>query len=104
MDELLSRILIKVEGYDDILKEMMADFSSLNNRVNSHADAIKQLEGQFSLLLEKLEPKVFERGETERATTLRADYDKDLAVVTRSGKIAVFTIKGSDRMNTHEEE
>jgi len=48
VDDFLSRILEKVEGSDDMLKEMKVDFSSLNNRVNSHADAIKQLEGQLS--------------------------------------------------------
>jgi len=49
VNDLLSRILDKVEGLDDLMKGMKYDFSSLNNKVNSHADAIKTLEGQLSL-------------------------------------------------------
>jgi len=44
VNDFLSRILDKVEGSDDLLKGMKDDFSSLNNKVNSHADAIKILE------------------------------------------------------------
>uniref|UniRef100_M1DN25 Integrase core domain containing protein n=1 Tax=Solanum tuberosum TaxID=4113 RepID=M1DN25_SOLTU len=50
VNDLLSRILDKVEGSNDLLKGMKADFSSLNNKVNSYVDAIKILEGQLSLL------------------------------------------------------
>jgi len=50
INDLLSHILNKVEGSDDLLKGMKDDFSSLNSKVNSHADAIKILEGQLSLL------------------------------------------------------
>jgi len=104
VDDLLSRILDKVEGSYDMLKVMKADFSSLNNRVNSHADAIKQLEGQLSQLSAQLEFKVFDRGETECTITLRVDNDKKLAVVTRSGKIAVGNVNGNDGVRDHEEE
>ena len=58
MDDLLSRILDKVEGLDDLLKGMKANFLSLNNKVNSHADAIKTLEGQLSLLSAHLKQKM----------------------------------------------
>ncbi|KAH0633404.1 hypothetical protein KY284_036190 [Solanum tuberosum] len=93
VDELLSRILDKVEGSDDMLKEMKVDFSSLNGRVNSHADVIKQLEDQLTQISAQLEPMVCERGE--------ADYDQDLAVVTQSEKIVV----GKDNRGfIHEEE
>jgi len=44
VNDLLSRILDKVEG-SDLLKGMKDDFSSLNSIVNSLDDAIKMLEG-----------------------------------------------------------
>ncbi|KAH0740727.1 hypothetical protein KY290_033770 [Solanum tuberosum] len=44
VNDLLSRILDKVEGFDDLLKGMRDDFSSLNSKVNSHPNAIKTLE------------------------------------------------------------
>ncbi|XP_049406250.1 uncharacterized protein LOC125869888 [Solanum stenotomum] len=44
INDLLSCILIKVEGSDDLLKGMKDDFSSLNSKVTSHAHAIKMLE------------------------------------------------------------
>jgi len=50
INDLLSHILNKVEGSDDLLKGMKDDFSSLNSKVNSHVDAIKMLEGKLSLL------------------------------------------------------
>ncbi|KAK4731369.1 hypothetical protein R3W88_024357 [Solanum pinnatisectum] len=58
----------------------------------------------MSLLSDQLEPKVFERGEVECETNLRANYDKEFAVVTRSGKIAVGNARGNNVMITHEEE
>ena len=45
-----------------IIVEMKDDFSPLNNRVNSHANAIKQLEDQFGQLLAQFEPTIFEGG------------------------------------------
>jgi len=54
VNDLLSRILDKVEVSDDLLKGMKDDFSSLNNKVNSHADAIKMLEGKLSMLSAQL--------------------------------------------------
>ncbi|WMV41206.1 hypothetical protein MTR67_034591 [Solanum verrucosum] len=61
VEELLSRILEKIQGSDDMHREMKADFLSLNNKVNSHADAIKQLECQMSQLSTQLEHKLFEK-------------------------------------------
>ncbi|XP_049364536.1 uncharacterized protein LOC125829342 [Solanum verrucosum] len=49
VNDLLSRILDKVEGSDDFLKGIKYDFSSLNSKVNSHVDAIKILEVQALL-------------------------------------------------------
>jgi len=40
VNDFLSHILDKVEGSDDLLKGMKAEFSSLNNKVNSHADTM----------------------------------------------------------------
>uniref|UniRef100_M1DNE9 Integrase core domain containing protein n=1 Tax=Solanum tuberosum TaxID=4113 RepID=M1DNE9_SOLTU len=75
VNDFLSRILDKSEGSDDLSKGMKDDFSSLNNKVNSHADTIKTLEGQLSLLTLQLKQKM----QTD-------DADRGLAVVTRSGK------------------
>ncbi|XP_015165482.1 uncharacterized protein [Solanum tuberosum] len=77
VNDLLSHILDKVEGSDDLLKGMRDDISSLNSKVNSHADSIRTLEGQLSLLSAQL---------TSR--TLMEDNERGLAVVTRSGKMA----------------
>ncbi|KAH0661716.1 hypothetical protein KY284_026647 [Solanum tuberosum] len=61
LDDLLSLILKKVEGSNEMLKEMKTDFSSLNNKVNSHSESIKQLECQMSQLSALLESKPLER-------------------------------------------
>ncbi|XP_049358585.1 uncharacterized protein LOC125823227 [Solanum verrucosum] len=66
VNDLLTQILEKVEGSDDLLKGMRDDFSSLNSKVNSHANAIKMLEGQLNLLSAKLTTKMpKENGEEE---------------------------------------
>uniref|UniRef100_M1DML9 Integrase core domain containing protein n=1 Tax=Solanum tuberosum TaxID=4113 RepID=M1DML9_SOLTU len=62
VNDLLTQILEKVEGSDDLPKAMRDDFYSLNSKVNSHANAIKM-------------PKENEEGE--------------MAVITRSGKVAI---------------
>ncbi|XP_049362505.1 uncharacterized protein LOC125827184 [Solanum verrucosum] len=56
---------------------MRDDFSSQNSKVNSHADAIKTLEGQLNLLSAQW---------TSR--TLMKDNERGLVVVTHSGKTA----------------
>jgi len=73
---------------------MKANFLSLNNRVNSHADAIKLLEGQLSLLSAQLKPKIIGDNNTTYITDLGENGDRDLVVVTRSGKVAVGDMKG----------
>uniref|UniRef100_M1DDM9 Integrase core domain containing protein n=1 Tax=Solanum tuberosum TaxID=4113 RepID=M1DDM9_SOLTU len=78
VNDLLSRIIDKVEGSDDLLQGMKANLSSLNNRVNSYADAIKILEDQLSLLSAQLDQNM-----------TRENMDRGLAVVTHSGKVAV---------------
>lgn len=63
---------------EDLLIAMKTDISSLNNKVNSHADAIQTLEGQLSLLVAQLEPR------------MATKYDcRHLVVVTHSIKIAI---------------
>ncbi|XP_015163868.1 uncharacterized protein [Solanum tuberosum] len=72
---------------------MKADFSSLNNKVNSHAAAIKILEGQLSLLSAQLKPK------------MTKEYDdRGLATVTRSGKVAIGNVTGNEEAQIHEED
>uniref|UniRef100_M1DDJ4 Integrase core domain containing protein n=1 Tax=Solanum tuberosum TaxID=4113 RepID=M1DDJ4_SOLTU len=85
VNDLLSRILDKVECSDDLLKGMKDDFSSLNTRLNSLADAIKLLESQLSLLFEQLKPNIMGK-----------NGDRGLVVVTRSGKVAIGDLTGND--------
>ncbi|KAK4723774.1 hypothetical protein R3W88_026553 [Solanum pinnatisectum] len=72
---------------------MKANFSSLNNKVNSYADAIKVLEGQLTLLSAQLKPKI-----------TMEDDDRVLAVVTRSGKVAIGDMTGNEEAQMHEED
>ncbi|XP_015166432.1 uncharacterized protein [Solanum tuberosum] len=92
VNDLLLRILDKVEGSDDLLKGMKDDFSSLNSKVNSHVDVIKMLEGKLSLLSAQLTSKT------------PMDYiERDLVVVTRSGKVAIGEIMEDEDPQKHEE-
>uniref|UniRef100_M1DT72 Integrase core domain containing protein n=1 Tax=Solanum tuberosum TaxID=4113 RepID=M1DT72_SOLTU len=92
INDLLSRILNKVEGSDDLLKGMKDNFSSLNSKVNSHVDAIKMLEGKLSLLSAQLTSKT------------PMDYiERKLAVVTRSGKVAIGDMMEDEDSEKHEE-
>jgi len=92
LNDLLSRILNKVEGSDELLKGMKDDFSSLNSKVNSHADAIKMLEGKLSLLSAQLTSK-----------TSMEDIERELVVVTRSGKVAIGNVMEDEDPQKHEE-
>ena len=90
--DLLTRILEKVEGSDDLIKGMRDDFSSLNIKVNSHANANKMLEGQLYLLSAQLTPKMPKENEEE-----------ELVVITRSGKVAIGN-EGEEREENKGEE
>uniref|UniRef100_M1DTJ4 Integrase core domain containing protein n=1 Tax=Solanum tuberosum TaxID=4113 RepID=M1DTJ4_SOLTU len=93
VNDLLSRILDKVEGLDDLLKRIKTDFSSLNNKVNSHSDAIKILEGQLSSLSTQLKLKMIMKND-----------DRELAVVTRSGNVAIGDVTGNEEAQVHQED
>jgi len=75
VNDLLTRILEKVKNSDDLLKGMRDDFSSLNIKVNSHANAIKMLEGQLNLLSAQL--------------TTNIPKEEELDVITHSEKVAI---------------
>ncbi|XP_015165387.1 uncharacterized protein [Solanum tuberosum] len=92
VNDLLTKILEKVEGSDDLLKGMRDDFSLLNSKVNSHANAIKMLEGQLNLLSAQLTTKMSKENEEE-----------ELAIITRSGKIAIGN-EGEEREENQGEE
>lgn len=66
---------------EDLLIAMKTDISSLNNKVNSHADAIQTLEGQLSLLAAQLEPRM--------ATKYDCRHLVVVTMVTHSIKIAI---------------
>ncbi|XP_049394716.1 uncharacterized protein LOC125859006 [Solanum stenotomum] len=71
---------------------MKDEFSSLNSKVNYHANAIKTLEGQLSLLSAQLKPKI-----------MIEDDDRELAVVTLSGKVAIGNVMENEDVQKHEE-
>uniref|UniRef100_M1DH01 Integrase core domain containing protein n=1 Tax=Solanum tuberosum TaxID=4113 RepID=M1DH01_SOLTU len=75
LDDFLSRILKKVEGSNKMLKDMKADFSSLNNKVNSHSESIKQLECQMSQLSAQLESKTLERFANDMMVIYKVNHD-----------------------------
>ncbi|XP_015165388.1 uncharacterized protein [Solanum tuberosum] len=92
VNDLLTRILDKVEGLDDLLKGMKDDFSSLNNKVNSHGDAIKILEGQMGLRTMQLK----QRMEAN-------DEDRGQAFVTRSRKEVKGDLMGNEEVHIQNE-
>ncbi|KAK4721490.1 hypothetical protein R3W88_011723 [Solanum pinnatisectum] len=71
---------------------MRDDFSSLKSKVNSHADAIKTLEGQLTLLSTQL---------TSR--TLMKDNERGQAIVTRSGKMTKGNVMEDEDPRVREE-
>jgi len=75
-----------------VLKGMKYDFSSLNCKVNSHADTIKVFERKLSLLSTQLKPKI-----------TMEDVERGLDVVTRSGKMAICNAMGNEDAQKHEE-
>ncbi|KAK4731868.1 hypothetical protein R3W88_024856 [Solanum pinnatisectum] len=60
--------------------------------MNSHADAIKTLEGKLSLLSAQLKPKIM----------IEDDY-RGLVVVTQSGKVAIGNVMGNEDAQKHKE-
>ncbi|XP_049414650.1 uncharacterized protein LOC125877383 [Solanum stenotomum] len=71
---------------------MKYNFSSLISKVNSHADAMKMLEGKLSLLSAQLTSKT------------PIDYiERELDVVTRSGKVVIGDMMEDEDPQKHEE-
>lgn len=96
MDDLFSRILDNVEGSIYLLKGMKFSFSSLTNRVNSHADAIKLLEGQLSLLSAQL--KKNDRGRQNHTHHNFWGWgDRGPTMVMHSGRVAVGDMEGNNK-------
>ncbi|KAH0705811.1 hypothetical protein KY285_010335 [Solanum tuberosum] len=82
---------------------MKADFSFLNNKVNSHSESIRQLEWQMNQLSAQMESKPLERCANDDVVNLEDDHEKFLAVLTRSGKVAGGDVKVNSEANASKE-
>ncbi|KAG5590394.1 hypothetical protein H5410_040908 [Solanum commersonii] len=69
-----------------MLKEMKAHLSSLNKKVNSHSDSIKQLECQMSQFIAQLEYKSNKSFPNDMMVNSKINHDKCFVVLTRSRK------------------
>ncbi|XP_049406215.1 uncharacterized protein LOC125869833 [Solanum stenotomum] len=76
------------------------DFSSLNNKVNSHSNSIKQLEYQMSQLLVKFESKPQEKYAANMMMNSKVNHDKLSVVLTWSGKSLGGNVKVNGEATT----
>ncbi|XP_016567455.1 uncharacterized protein LOC107865783 [Capsicum annuum] len=84
-EDVLARILIGVEGTDNMVREMKGEFSQLNQMVTSYSASIKQLETQLGQILAQLN--VRPKGGLPSETIINLKNDAHIMViVTRSGR------------------
>lgn len=54
LEYMLAKVLKNIESNDDNLKEILADIFGINQKVDSHATTIKQLEQQMGQIFSSL--------------------------------------------------
>ncbi|XP_015162309.1 uncharacterized protein [Solanum tuberosum] len=86
LEDMLAKVLQKVESTDVGVSEMKGDFSSMSQLVDSHTTSIKQIEQQLGQLSASLNQR--KNGSLPNDTIQNPKKDRHcMAIATRSGKI-----------------
>ncbi|KAK4708460.1 hypothetical protein R3W88_029385 [Solanum pinnatisectum] len=86
LEDMMAKVLQKIESTDAGVKEIRGDFSSMSQFVNSHTTSIKQIEQQLGQLSASLNQR--KNGSLPSATIQNLKKDGHcMVIVTRSGKI-----------------
>lgn len=102
LDDLLSRILYKVEGSNKMLNEMKDDFPSFNNKVNSQLVSIKKLKCQMTQLSCLLKSKLHHRFANDLMVNSNINHCKYI-VFNWIGKALGGNVKVNGEVNTSKE-
>ncbi|XP_049365740.1 uncharacterized protein LOC125830605 [Solanum verrucosum] len=97
--------LDKEKERDENISKMLSYMELLQKQVLENVGELKEVK-RVLRIEEASQSSYFNAGgnQVEYTTTVRADGDKDLTVVTRSGKVVVGNAKDNDGVEAHEEE
>ncbi|WMV41755.1 hypothetical protein MTR67_035140 [Solanum verrucosum] len=99
-ENMLARILNKVQGSNKVLKEMKADFFSLNQMMTSHSVSIKQLEAQMGQICAHLNLRPKRGLPSDTMTNPKSDNAQCIAILTRSGKVVGSDVSNDDNASS----
>ncbi|XP_049394761.1 uncharacterized protein LOC125859068 [Solanum stenotomum] len=86
LEDMMAKVLQKVESTDAGVKEMRGDFSSMSQLVDSHTTSIKQIEQQLGQLSGSMNPR--KNGSLPSDTIQNPKKEGHcMAIATRSGKV-----------------